>query len=105
MSQSNTASAKLEVLKTQKSVELSLNDLRIIVGCFKALAWQSEQDGEDYLDPDAKALHVKLESLYLASLDQAADGNGRGNSRNAGSGSGNAKGNGYRNGAGKRTGR
>ena len=105
MSQSNTASAKLEVLKTQKSVELSLNDLRIIVGCFKALAWQSEQDGEDYLDPDAKALHVKLESLYLASLDQAAGGNGSAKSRNAGNGSGKLKGNGSRDGASKRKGR
>jgi len=86
MSQLNTASAKLEALKTKKSVELSLNDLRILVGCFKALAWQSEQDGEDYLDPDAKALHEKLESLYLAGLDQATGARGPGNGNGNGAG-------------------
>ena len=70
------STARLEVLKLRKSVELSLNDLRIMVGCFKALAYQSEIDGEQYLDVDALALQKRLESLYETSLRDAG-GNGR----------------------------
>lgn len=67
---------KLEFLKLRKRVDLSLNDLRILVGCFKALEYQSKIDGEQYLDVDALALQKKLELLYEASLREAG-GNGR----------------------------
>ncbi len=66
---------KLAILKQRRAVELSLNDLRILVGCFNALAYQSMVDGESYLDADALALKDRLQSLYLASLDKAG-GNG-----------------------------
>ena len=78
MSQRTSATVNFEALKLKASVELSLNDLRILVGCFNALEYQSELDGETYLDPDAKTLHEKLESLYLAGLREAG-GNGSGN--------------------------
>lgn len=71
MSQQNTAVANLEVLRLTRNVEITLNDLRILVGCFKALAYQSQLDGEDYLDVDALALKERLESLYLQSLREA----------------------------------
>jgi hypothetical protein len=67
---------RLELLKLRKSVDLSLNDLRILVGCMRALAYQSELEGEQYLDVDAQALQKRLESLYEASLRNAG-GNGR----------------------------
>ncbi len=75
MSQLTTAIEKLEVLHHRQTVELSLNDLRILVGCFNALAYQAEVDGEGYLDADAIALKERLQALYLASLSKAG-GNG-----------------------------
>ena len=55
---------KLEVLKKRARLDLSLNDVRIIVGCLRALAYQAEVDNEAYLDDDALELKVRLESLY-----------------------------------------
>ena len=55
---------KLEILKKKTRLDLSLNDLRIIVGCFKAVAYQAEIDNEPYLDPEALQLKSKLEALY-----------------------------------------
>ena len=61
---------KLDVLKTGKTLHLSLNDIRIIVGCFRAVAYQEEIDGEQYLDADALALKARLESVYRRSLNE-----------------------------------
>jgi hypothetical protein len=58
------AEKKLETLKKRTRIDLSLNDIRIIVGCFKAVAYQAEIDDEPYLDPDALELKSRLESLY-----------------------------------------
>ena len=55
---------KLEILKKRARLDLSLNDVRILVGCLKALAYQSEIDNEVYLDVDALELKARLESLY-----------------------------------------
>ena len=71
MSESITIATSLDVLRALKSVELSLNELRVLVGCLKAIAYQSELDGEDYLDEEARALQARLESLYLQSLREA----------------------------------
>ena len=69
---------KLDILKNRKRLDLSLNDIRILVGCFRALAYQGELDGEQYLDADALELKERLESIYRKSLN----GNGEnGNSR------------------------
>jgi len=61
---------KLDILKTGKPLDLSLNDIRIIVGCFRAVAYQEELDGEQYLDADALALKARLESVYRTSLNE-----------------------------------
>jgi hypothetical protein len=45
-------------------VDLNVNDLRIIVGCFRAVAYLAEIEGEAYLDAESIALHERLETLY-----------------------------------------
>jgi hypothetical protein len=45
-------------------LELSVNDLRIIVGCFSALAYWSEVYDEAQLDPEGLMLKDRLEGLY-----------------------------------------
>jgi hypothetical protein len=59
---------KLEILKKKARLDLSINDIKIIVGCFRAVAYQSEIDDELYLDQDSVELKKKLESLYLKLL-------------------------------------
>jgi hypothetical protein len=59
---------KLEILKNRTCLDFSLNEIRMIVGCFKAVAYQSEIDDEPYLDPDTLELKAKLESLYARLL-------------------------------------
>jgi hypothetical protein len=76
MTETTESLAALEILKLHTDIDLSLNDLRILVGCMRALAYQSELEGEQYLDVDAQALQKRLESLYEASLRNAG-GNGR----------------------------
>jgi hypothetical protein len=76
MTETTESLAALEILKLHTNIELSLNDLRIMVGCFAALAYQSQLDGESYLDVDALALQKRLESVYETSLRNAG-GNGR----------------------------
>ena len=68
MIQALDAEKKLEILKKRTRLDLSLNDIRIIVGCFNAVAYQAEIDDEPYLDPDALELKTKLESLYTKLL-------------------------------------
>ena len=62
------AEKKLEILKKRTRLDLSLNDVRIIVGCFNAVAYQAKIDDEPYLDPDALELKKRLESLYAKLL-------------------------------------
>jgi len=57
-------------LKKSIGIELSLNDLRIIVASFSAMAYWSEVDGEEYLDCDAWKLKERLEGLYRDELDE-----------------------------------
>jgi hypothetical protein len=51
------------------SLDLSLNDLRIMVGCFNALAYWARRDDEPYLDPDGRRLKERLDGLYRTELD------------------------------------
>jgi hypothetical protein len=62
------AEKKLEFLRKKARVDLSVNDVRIILGCFRALAYQGEIDDEPYLDHEALELKMKLESIYLKLL-------------------------------------
>lgn len=50
-------------------LDLSVNDLRIIVGCFNALAYCARCDDEPYLDPDGWKLKERLEGLYRDELN------------------------------------
>lgn len=61
----------LEMLTRQIQLDLSLNDLRIIVGCLRGLAYQAEVDGEPYLDTDAVVLKQRLEHQYRELLEEA----------------------------------
>ena len=72
------AEKKLDILKARRRIDLSLNDIRIIVGCLGAVAYQGELDNESYLDADAQELQKKLEALYAKALkDLGADSNPR----------------------------
>ena len=55
---------KLETLKDRTRLDLSLNDIRILLGCFNAVAYQAKIDDEPYLDSDALDLKSRLESAY-----------------------------------------
>jgi hypothetical protein len=44
---------------------MTINDLRIIVNCFRAVEYWGETDGESYLDAESRALKKRLEALYL----------------------------------------
>ena len=66
-----------EALAKPVTLELDVNELRIIVGCFRLASYMAETENEPYLDPDGRALKVRLEQLYSrllessGSLDQA----------------------------------
>ncbi len=67
---------RLELLKQPLRLDLQLNDLRIIVNCFKAVAYQMEIDGEEYLDSDGLALKAKLEKTYGSILAESLNREG-----------------------------
>jgi hypothetical protein len=52
------------ILRRPVELDLSLNELRIIVGCLGAVSYMAEADGEPYLDPDGRRLMERLEGLY-----------------------------------------
>jgi len=70
MMQALGSEKKLGILKKKTRLDLNLNEIRIIVGCFRAVAYQSEIDNEPYLDPDAIELKSRLESLYEKLLQE-----------------------------------
>ena len=61
---------KLEILREPIQLDLSVNDLRIMVGCFRAVAYFMKMDDEPYLDADALELQKKLERKYTALLNK-----------------------------------
>ena len=65
------AGLDLEMLTRSIQLHLGLNDLRIIVGCFRAMAYQAEIDDEPYLDSDATELKQRLEQRYRELLKEA----------------------------------
>ncbi len=74
MTQALGSEKKLHILKKKTHLDLSLNDIRIIVGCFRAVAYQTEVDDEPYLDADALVLKSRLESLYEKLLKENGNG-------------------------------
>lgn len=61
---------KLEILSKPLQLALSVNDLRILVGCFRAVAYLMKMDDEPYLDADALELQQKLERKYGGLLNK-----------------------------------
>jgi hypothetical protein len=64
---------KLEILHRTLLLDLRMNELRIMVGCFKAVSYLMEIDDEPYLDADALELQKKLEQKYSRLLGQMED--------------------------------
>lgn len=58
------AERDVAILREPIQLDLSLNDLRMMVNCMKAIEYQMSIDDETYLDNDAKALKKKLEGTY-----------------------------------------
>ncbi len=62
------ADRDLQVLDQHVVVDLTVNELRILLGCLRAIEYQMIADDEPYLDPDGFALKVKLQRLYQLGL-------------------------------------
>ncbi len=71
MIQAVESEEKLEMLNRHLQLDLSLNDLRITIGCFRAVAYLMKIDDEPYLDSDALELLGKLERKYSGILSKA----------------------------------
>jgi hypothetical protein len=63
-----TAERKLDLLDARVKLNMSINDLRMVVNSFRALEYQGKVDNERYLDTDALSLKQRLESTYKTSL-------------------------------------
>ena len=57
------------ILGRSMRLDLSVNDLRILVSCFNAVAYWAEVDEKAYLDSDGWKLKERLEGLYRDELD------------------------------------
>ncbi len=64
---------KLDILHRTLLLDLHLNELRIMVGCFRAVSYLMAIDDEPYLDSDALALQKKLEQKYSRLLGYMED--------------------------------
>lgn len=58
------AQRDIAILREPIQLDISLNDLRMMVNCMKAVEYQMSIDDETYLDDDAKALKKRLEGTY-----------------------------------------
>ncbi len=63
--QANGASHLLEVLNSPVHLEIRLDELRMILNCFRAVEYQMAMDDEPYLDDDALDLKRRLERAYV----------------------------------------
>jgi hypothetical protein len=64
---------KLEILEKTIHLDLTVNDLRIIVGCFNAISYMMQVDDEPYLDLDGLELRERLRSAYAEVMEKLAD--------------------------------
>jgi hypothetical protein len=62
------ADRKLDLLDTRVKLNISMNDLRLVVNCFKALEYQGKVDNEAYLNNETLYLKQRLEGTYKTSL-------------------------------------
>jgi len=62
------AERKLDLLDARVKLNISINDLRLVVNCFRALEYQMKVDNEAYLDAEALSLKQRLEGTYKTSL-------------------------------------
>ncbi len=58
----------LSLLDTPVTLNLRLDDLRILVTCMRAIQYQAEADDEPYLDQEGRDLKNRLEQLYSLKL-------------------------------------
>jgi hypothetical protein len=58
------AKMDIAILREPIDLDLSLNDLRMMVNCMKAVEYQMSIDDETYLDHDARILKKRLERTY-----------------------------------------
>ncbi len=68
MQSTMVAERKLYLLDARVKLNISINDLRIVVNCFRALEYQMKVDNEAYLDSEALSLKQRLEGTYKTSL-------------------------------------
>lgn len=68
MQSTMVAERKLDLLDARVKLNISINDLRIVVNCFRALEYQMKVDNEAYLDTEALSLKQRLEGTYKTSL-------------------------------------
>jgi len=68
MQQTLAADNRVDLLDSRVSISMSVNDLRILANCFRALEYQGRLDDEPYLDADGQALKGRVESTYQSSL-------------------------------------
>lgn len=68
---------KLALLHKRLRLDLTVNELRIMVGCLKAVEYLMRIDDEPYLDADALELKQRLERRYA---DLLGENDGRGTS-------------------------
>jgi hypothetical protein len=59
---------RLDLLDSRLVMNLSLNDLRILVGSFRAIQYQMGLDDTSYLDADGLGLKHRLEDAYRGAL-------------------------------------
>jgi hypothetical protein len=64
------AEGNMEMLREPVQLDLSLNDLRLVVNCLKAVEYQGQVDDEPYLDAEALDLKNRLEGTYERTLDE-----------------------------------
>ena len=62
------AERKLDLLDSRVKLNISINDLRLVVNCFRALEYQMKVYDEAYLDAEALSLKQRLEGTYKTSL-------------------------------------
>ena len=67
---SSETERRLDLLDSRLDMNLSLNDLRILVGNFRALEFQMGLEDADYLDADGLGLKHRLEEAYRGALRQ-----------------------------------
>jgi len=68
--QANGASHLLEILHAPVHLEIRLDELRMILNCFRAVEYQMAMDDEPYLDDEALDLKRRLERAYLKMVNE-----------------------------------